>query len=278
MLPNQANRLSHAIEVLMTLDREEYPHLYKVLNGGNSTMGAKLMYTLNAMKDQLNIENQWAVYLTKIGKVYHALSVRYLVSLHGGSNSTWQNMRAFACDAGLLSRIKPGELSKVRPFQISNELGERYGKTRGVGWYSVPEYSTVTLKHAESVAMRYLNKGFKPSKISKKMVADASGQAQANRLYADGRKKGTIHRRIEHELSMRIQKTIAVNGYATKKDVIAMAVSTGYPRKRVEQVWAEYGGVIIKQCGAEYRRPSTADKQRFGLADNCWILLPINNE
>ena len=92
-------------------------------------------------------------------------------------------------------------------------------------------------------------------------------------------------------MTFRIGKTIEAKGFAYKDELlqgtsnalISRIRCTGRSKKnmfrrKVEHVWTQYRKTILQDSDAVYRRPTAAEKQRFGLKKDGWIITAMSAE
>lgn len=253
------------IEALHQMNPEEYPALYKALFSYKRALLHRLEQLIKYRQEQ--------------GKAWVFASVEYLVGRYGGSCTTWQTNREYLSAVGLMNIRKPTKKTTSRALQDSIQ---RAGKGRqAVIWYTIPDYTPERLARAEKAAARFKAKGINRKGLTKQGLIIAVGPKEANKAVIDGRSRSERDRAAEYEIIRQIQMAISRKGYAMKEQVIKRStkrIKTAYKLDYIEalylisRIWANRNKRLLSMAGARYHRPTRAEKERFNLKDNGWII------
>ncbi len=137
-----------------------------------------------------------------------------------GSAMSWQGSLIFLKDCGLLKAYRP--IGTENDPEIARILGglHRMGARRNITLWSVPRYTPDVLAKANRIADVYKVNRAKLSRMTKADVVRIRGQAQADRLFLDGRKIGAEEAYV-HDLYIRLlQERIDQQGYAVPDELI----------------------------------------------------------
>lgn len=232
-----------------------------------------------------------ALYISQGGVLFFAISERYLMHWWNkerdgaplGSLSTWHGSLILLIHIGLLGRIIASDGSVIDNFRSVYEFAK--GKSQRVeNILHVPSYTPELLKTAEErvAAQRQVSS---LSGIGKTAIILSSGDEAADKLFLDGRRIPVMVSQTLHDMAVRITKTVENQGYMTKA---ALLKATGdymqrhptYRREKdrqhapddVKQIWDKYKRSVLNETNMEYRKPTAEEKQRFGLANDRWII------
>ena len=253
------------IEALHQMNPEGYPVLYKALY---SYKGA-LLHRLEQLIE----------YRREKGKAWVFASVDYLVSRYGGSCTTWQTNREYLSAVGLMRVRKPTKKTTAPTLKDSLQRAEK-GR-HAVIWYTIPDYTPERLARAEQAAERFKAKGINRKGLTKQGLIIAVGRKEANKAVIDGRSRSERDRAAEYEIIRQIKMAISRKGYAMKEQVIKRStkrIKTAYKLDYIEafyfirQLWANRNKRLLSMVGVRYGRPTKAQKERFNLKGNGWII------
>lgn len=241
-----------AINELFEIDATTYPRLHNLIN--HTRCGFVLYHLFAEIRRHEN-----PLYTTPDGAKWYAVSLRYLVNKYGGNKATWCGYISLAVTLGLLRRIKPDSNSTAPTLKALYEDGKaKHRKPKSL--YSVPAYTPETLHHAEKTLDEWERSGVSTSKVTKAHTICAAGQAQANSTYRDARRQ-TLTLEAQTIIE-RITEAIAAQGYLTRKQAVAGA----------EKAWGALKGYILDCAGASYHRPTQAERERYSLQSDGWII------
>lgn len=273
------------IEQLETLDPERYPMLHRALRRGNSSLHAHLLHILTYMQvHPIPFE------VDQHGHGYWKIPVGYLVREHGGATESWQSHIMFLLDAGLLERIRPDQRSVLPRLREEWQRALVRGQ-RAAGCYRVVPYTEERLAEAEEVADRYAQAGVGLAHITKTDMIRVSGQERADILYRTSDEVGEAEEWVLELIGEKILEVIETNGYARwerpysdlKNELLLEHFADPDNERVLKRVSAlEKMGVrkkaVCRQFGCDYHPPRRADRERFNLTDQSWIITKIPGE
>lgn len=203
----------------------------------------------------------------------------------GRDKATWEKAVLKLCALQMLGCFRPrgGEYSYLNSGvqQLSADRAEAEGR-KPVMWYRVPRYTDKLLRIAEekAEAVRQLGSG-----IDKDAIRDAWGAVMANRITDTGY---GIHEQTENRrkaLEISLKENLKDKGYAISKDVLEFAryiyytfeFEEGYSYKiddwqRWRDTYKAYKPALYADLGLKEGRPTKAEKQRWGLDGDSWII------
>lgn len=241
-----------AINELFAIDESIYPRLHNLIN--HTRCGFVLYQLFSEIRKHEN-----PLYTTPDGAEWYAVSLQHLVLRYGGNKSTWCGYISLAVTLGLLHRIKPDARSTAPTLKGLYEDGKAK-RQKPKSLYSVPAYTPETLHRAETTLDEWERSGVSTSKITKAHTICATGQAQANSTYRDGRGQTLT---VQAQLIIdRITQAIAERGYITRDQAAAGA----------DKAWGALRGYILDVAGASYHRPTKAEVERYSLRNDAWII------
>jgi len=273
------------IEQLEALDSDRYPMLHRLFFRGNSSLHAHLLHILTYMQTHpIPFEAD------QNGRGYWKIPVGYLVREHGGSVESWQSHIVFLLDAGLLSRIRPDQRSSLPRLRAEWQRALAEGQ-RAASCYRVVPYTEQRLGNAEEVASRYVQAGVGVAHLTKTDVIRVSGQQRADELYRTGDEVGAPEQWALARIGELILAEIEANGYAKWEPAYNQARNDLLPEAldpRNESVGSRIDAInkmekrkkaICRLLGCDYHPPRRADRERFELEDQGWIItkLPETN-
>lgn len=241
-----------SINELFALNESTYPRLYQLIN--HTRFGFVVYHLLSEIR-----KHDKPLYTTPDGASWYAVSLQYLLTKYGGTKRTWCGYISLAVTLGLLRRIKPDARSTAPTLKGLYEDGKAK-RQKPKSLYSVPAYTPETLHRAETTLDEWERSGVSTSKITKAHTICATGQAQANSTYRDARGQTLT---VEAQLIIdRITEAIAERGYLTRDQAAAGA----------EKAWGALRGYILDVAGASYHRPTQAERERYSLQSDAWII------
>lgn len=283
--PNQV--LRDNITTLTTLDKSLYPTLTTHFKKTKC-----LACLLRIIEDFLSKNHPG--HTAKDGKHWYYVAGRYLITLHGGSKSTWHTHMKFLIYIGLMECIRPSEETTAPSIHHSWKIAKEK-KRRPIMWYHIPLYTPDLLQEAERKAKEYKDSNVSTSHINKASLIIAGGQRAANKAYADARKITRLQSFIMQEITKTIQALISTKGYLRKDDVFNTVWATLYTQyhshkkpfpmpstwketsEKIEKVWDSVHNKLLSDANAVYRRPTKAEKALYNLSDDRWIITRRND-
>lgn len=253
------------IEALHQMTPEEYPTLHKALFSYKRALLHRLEQLIEYRQEQ--------------GKTWVFASVGYLVGRYGGSCTTWQTNREYFSAVGLMRVRKP---TKKTTAPALKDSFQRAGKGRqAVIWYTIPDYTPERLARAEQAAARFKAKGINRKGLTKQGIIIAMGRKEANKAVIDWRSRSDKDTAAEYEIVRQIKMAISRKGYAMKDHIItrsAKRIKTAFKLDFIEalyflrQIWANRNRRLLSMAGARYHKPTRAEKERFNLKGDNWII------
>lgn len=259
------DRLRIASDTIVDLPADEYPALtayFKKTSGKRCLIG--LLDVLRSYDKPM--------FTMKNGKAYYAVSQRYLIMVHGGSQQTWNSCLTFLAVIGLIERIRPSKDSRIPAIKAMYEKAKEK-KLSSQLLYSIPEYTPEVLRKADEVVALWKSKGVSTSNITKLSVVTVIGKQEADRSTITIHRPGSDNEAAIKEMLFRITKTVEAKGYTTKNEVLAMtATRTPRTEYQLERIWKQVHNSILQEAGASYHRPTKEQKEQFNLANDNWII------
>lgn len=272
------------IAQLEALDPKKYPMLYRMLYRRNSSLRAHLLHMLTYMQAHpipFEVDQQ--------GRGYWKIPKVYMMKTYGGSSESWQSHLAFLLDAGLLVRIRPDQRSILPRLREEWQRALATGQ-HAAGCYRVVPYTEERLAEAEAVATRYAQAGVGVAHVTKTEVIYASGQEQANILYRTSDKVGDAESWVREKLGEKILAAIEADGYARWEpiysDVKNELLLKHLADRADENVKKRINAIkkmdtrkkeVCRQFGCDRHPPRRADRERFGLEDQGWIITKVED-
>ena len=260
----------------------EYPNLTEVFNRYGRSLYRKLQATLNYFSNYGNDVKQRMSYHEGRGWEM-MLSYEVMTTLGAGMDkATWEKAVLKLVTMDMLRVYRPRTAEEYRDMNTSVQQlsAERAieAKRKPVNWYHVPKYTKQRLKAADELA-KAVKAGAAADKDS---LRDELGAKQANRITDTGY---DIHQQTKYRrwiLLAQIRIDIRENGYTTKDKVISACYGRS---KHSEDIfgslarWKETLNSYLPQLKKEQRlkvgRPSKAEKEKWGISGDGWIIRPI---
>ena len=263
-------------EILLNLDAEQYPALWKKLYWHKGSYLARLLHI-----HEYAASKEAAAHITADGKALFFFAVGYMVKIYGGSTETWNACLKFSAAVGMLEIIKPTEKTMLDAMRKSAKAAQ--GKDRkAILWYYIPPYTPAILDRAESRAAAFAAQGFNTTGMTKTTLIEAFGQDMANHCLIDGRTVSREEKRAEKEIIKAIKGGILQQGYTTKEEVMRQArkqlvkahkrMSKAEAEGLIVRLWENRGKHLLAVAHAYYHRPNKAEKEHFALRGNGWII------
>lgn len=253
--------------LLKNLTPEQAPALYKFLHQRNGSMLERLLVILDKAQHTENQEgSEWGYWF------FCPLS-RYAVEGQAAARQgkTWRkSIILFAC-MGLIDRHIPTEETAATPYQQrAVEHAHEHGRRRATAFYTVPTYNRRQLEYIESKAARWVYSKGTLQEFSKSTVIDVFGQATADRVFQDERRKPLHTIEAERALHDAVVSLLDTHPYTTKGEVLAAATAAG--ASKAGATWQRVGRVILQRAGAKQHPPTLQQREQFSLSGNGWII------
>lgn len=261
---------ANSIKALHQITPEEYPVLHKALYSYKGALLHRLEQLIEYRREKME--------LCKRGRWVFA-SVDYLVGRYGGSRTTWQTNREYLSAVGLIRIRKPSNKTTAPALKESVQRAKK-GR-QAVIWYTIPDYTPDLFKTAEQAAERFKAKGINRKGLTKQGLIIAVGQAQANKAVIDWRSRSKQDKAAEREIIRQIKMAISWKGYAMKENILKRSAKRTATANKVDFVealyyvwnlWANRNKRLLSMAGARYHRPTRAEKERFNLKGDNWII------
>lgn len=275
--------LINSMNMLLSIyeKEDEYPNLVKYFRK------TAALRCLLALIDEFSSKYEPAITASSRRRWYF-VSQRYLVEHYGGSRSTWHKSLTVLHDIGLLFRMRPNENSTDPKVLHAYRIAQQRGYSRAETFYSIPQYTPKMFKEADKRIAKYQENGVSTSNLNKTSVIIASGQKQANRVYANGFTITELQQYIMDEITHQIESALTFKGYATKQEIIFNSINSVYAdhnnglirwesEKKVNKLWDSVHNKLLSDTNAVYRRPTKAEKALYNLPDDKWIITRRND-
>jgi len=268
---------------MATLDRAidsgEYPRLSALLLSRRKSLYRKLSALHSYFIAYGEDERQRMSYYEGRGWEM-MLSFDAMTTLGAGKDKkTWEKALDKLCTLQMLGRFRPkgGKYSFLNSSvqQLSADRAEAAGR-EAVIWYRVPRYTDKLLKMAErrAPAVKKIGNG-----INKDAIRDAVGAVKANRITDTGY---NIHPETEDRrdsLKWLLDMRLRLDGYATSKGLIAEIMEfdrwKGYSYDRWMETWKAYKPLLFEALQLKEGRPTKAEKAKWNISGDGWIIRPI---
>lgn len=214
------------------------------------------------------------------------LSYDVMTTLGAGKDKeTWRKAILKLCALQMLGCFRPrgGEYSFFNSAvqQLSADRAAAAGRN-AVIWYRVPRYTDKLLRIAErrAPAVKAMGNG-----INKDAIRDVVGAVKANKITDTGypMTKETEDRRTA--LAISAKELIKDNGYTTKEALLTFSRYVYYSYEFQEgysyydddwclwyEAYGAYKPLLFKEMGLKEGRPTKAEKERWALEDDSWII------
>jgi len=259
----------------------EYPNLTEVFNAYGRSLYRKLQVLLEYFCKYGHDIKQRTSYSDSRGWEMMA-SYEVMTTLGAGRDkATWEKAVLKLVTMDMLRLYRPRTADEYRDMNTSVQQlsAERAieAKRKPVNWYHVPKYTKQRLKKADELA-KLVKAGAAADKDS---LRDELGAKQANRITDTGYDihPDTDDRRdnLEFILTMRLR----INGYAVSKEVVRETATEfhkgRYSYDRWEKTWKAYKPYLLNKYHLKEGRPTNAEKAKWGISGDGWIVRPIED-
>lgn len=257
----------------------EYPNLTEVFNAYRRSLYRKLQAILNYFSNYGRDIKQRMSYHEGRGWEM-MLSYEVMTTLGAGKDkATWEKAVLNLVTMDMLRMYRPRTVEEYRDMNTSVQQlsAERAidAKRKPVNWYHVPKYTKQRLKKADELA-KLVKAG---ATVDKDSLRDRLGAKQANKITDTGFDihPDTDDRRDAFEWLLGVR--LRLDGYATSKGLISEIMEfdkyKGYSYKRWLKTWKAYKWTLFDKYKLHENKPSKAEKEKWGLISDAWIIRPI---
>lgn len=284
--------------VILNLNEEEYPSLYKLLYRRLGGLLDNLIYMLDTLptKKFLQYEGYGAM---SFSQAMSHFAIDEKARDINRNKKTWHYKLLLLTLIGLLKRNKPDKTStnpiKMAAYKASKakRSDNPRPKLEPISFWYFDIYTQKQLAYYDAWAKRWLDSGASFTNFTKETAISVFGEYRANGIYQDKRKITKISKMADTALERAIASIIKEKGYATCKEVFAMAGgllfdwmdkkpdkdSKERARKRaaykIKDEWAKRKREILATGGNQYARPNKADIEKYNITGKQWIIKPI---
>lgn len=260
-------RIKDNREIILNLQPEQAPALYKFLHQRSGAMMQRLLFLLDMAE---NTDNQE-------GRRYGYWMYCPLVKLENEgahvarSKKTWGTTVVMLTCVGLIDRDIPTQDTAQSPYQWrAVRHAAATGHDRSMEFISVPAYMPKQVEYMNNKAVAWFTSGATRHSFSKSTAIDAFGYGTACRVYQDERGKTQETRDTENALHDAVVSLLDTHPYTTKGEVLAAATAAG--ASKAGATWQRVGRVILQRAGAKQHPPTLQQREQFALSGNGWII------
>ena len=257
------------------IDSGAYPRLSELLLSHGKSLYRKLSALHSYFYSYGQDERQRLSYYEGRGWEM-MLSFEAMTTLGAGMDkATWEKAILKLCALQMLGCFRPrgGAYSFLNSSvqQLSADRAEAAGR-KAVIWYRVPRYTDRLLRIAEAKAeaVRQLGSG-----IDKDAIRDMWGAVLANKITDTGYPMHDDTQRRRQALKEALQRQLSAWGFTDSRHVIQEATeatqSLDSPFRWID-TWKAYKRTLYADLGLKESRPTKAEKQRWALSDDSWII------
>lgn len=151
---------------------------------------------------------------------------------------------------------------------------------RGIMWYHIPEYTPDLLQRAERYAAIWQESGHTRKAISKPTLIRLYGFEEADRAYGyNDVRLSKRSREAERRIRAEAEKLIRTAGYFYPQQLLTNCIrqleaEAQTDAAAINKTWTSIKAPLMKDNGWKYSKPSKAEKQKYSLADDRWIIRP----
>lgn len=206
------------------------------------------------------------------------------------SENVWKGVIARLAVLGLIWVYKPGnfiqdasEAFKQSRKRAARQAKARRGWSRPVNYYFVPKYSGSrgAFQRAErrvSIVASLgadgcKDKGLVQTALVRKLGA-ARAAKEADRIFCNPYERHIWRDEKEEILCAALVEELRRNGYTYPDTVLYLAEhgQEKYSLGALERIWRTHKRIILERCGVSCKRPTSAQKERWGLYSDKYIL------
>lgn len=266
-------RVEYNRATVEALDGERYPNTKKVLEARNEQIKKRLLFIFERAQQDNQEGGQWGYWF------FMPLSRFVLEGAElGRQKSTWEKTIILLACLGMIEREIPTEDSATTPYrQAAVQYAKEHGHDRATAFISVPMYTDQQLEYIEGKAKRWIDGSGNFNHFTKSTIIDVFGNAVADRVFQDQRKKPRRTIEAERRLIDALGLILDTEQFITKEMLFIAAASkdgaTTQPQlNAIAAAWERAGKRILKTAGAVHHRPTNQEKELYGLEGNGWII------
>lgn len=290
-------RAAENIEIIKSLDQSHYPSLHKLLHRRRGGLSKELLYVLG--KSQKMNYLQFETY----GAASFYQSIGYFTfdeeaKAINRSKQTWHYKLILLMTIGLLKRNKPdddaeGDFKKVS-VRIKHMMQKATGrKAQPISYWYFDKYTDKQLSYCEKKAKKWLDSKATLSNFTKETAIAVFGQHRADVVYQDKRTTRAITNMAYISICEAVANIIALKGYAYRDEALILAGrnlfdkmkkapeiekkqrALEYAMNKVLIEWGKQRQKIMNAGENQYGRPRKADRVKFSISGNAWIISPL---
>ena len=218
------------------------------------------------------------------GKEYTFASMQYICR-NGGDKKTASACIAMFCLFGLVEKrasnwyLDPNIDSPSFMAKGHRERAPTPYK-QGIMWYHVPEYTPELLQRAEQYAAIWQESGHTRKAISKATLIRLYGYEDADRAYGyNAVKLSKRSKEAERRIRAEAEKLIKASGYFYPQQLLSICIRQLEAEAQAEaaavnKTWTSIKAPLMQENGWKYSKPSKAEKEKYSLANDRWIIRP----
>jgi hypothetical protein len=205
--------LNQNIEQIQNLGRDEYPHLYTVLNRIRGDLVSKLRVAIDLIqKEPLSINFHPAFFFSLRGFEQRK---KHLSSLPRYHNKQSKKIDRY-CLLGLMHKLADDQIPRNlldKAHQIQEEQKHRYR----VQFYAFPHYTPELFRTADALARTLKERKVRLRGLSRGLILDVFGPEAANRVYPLCRNQPCVESStaLAHQVLDAMWESINRDGYTT---------------------------------------------------------------
>lgn len=285
------------IKVIQNIDSSEYPNLHKLLHKRRGGLYQALIYILEKSDREpyLQYEEYGAgSFSQSIGHFTRDEEARAI----NRTTQTWQNKLILLLAIGLIKRDKPDEntTNLNKRLAVSRSIRMQHKnkrKAQPISYWYFDKYTDKKIVFCERRSKKWVDSGYSLSNISKEVIIKVYGEKIANAIYQDKRRISAITNIANYEIANAISEIVQLKGYAyrdevltlagrqlfnkldVKPDTISQQKALNKAMNKVRKEWNKQRQEVIDIGGYQYSRPREADKTKYNITGNEWIITKI---
>lgn len=277
-------RIRANIKKIEVLDDSSYPNLYRLLQRNKRALKDRLLYIL---QQAMTIANQEG---GKYGNWFFMPLSRFATDENSPASTiaTWKKTNILFVCMGLVERQIPTEADASTPYRKKAiEHAKQHGHTKATAFYSVPEYTPSQLSYIDNKAKRWIEKKGNFQHFSKTTIIDTFGNAIADRVFQDERKKPRRTTSKEAQLVAHLILLLDKFTFTTKEKLFTETAADQRPDTPDElskqyniakATWERCSAYILREAKAKHHRPTDVEKEQYCLTGNGWIITRTEEE
>lgn len=256
---------------------EEGSALHAFMNCGSTWLHYEhLINAIIAHADQ--------AYIVKDGKCWSFASIRYICEGSHNIRATSACIAMF-CLFGLVEKRSSNWYLALDADGYSFMAKGHRGRAptpykQGIMWYHVPEYTPELLQRAEQYAAIWQQSGHTRKAISKATLIRLYGYEDADRAYGyNAVKLSKRSKEAERRIRAEAEKLIKADGYFYPQQLLSICIRQSEAEAQadaaaINKTWTSIKAPLMQENGWKYSKPSKAEKEKYSLADDRWIIRP----